>query len=87
MKKRIKKKLIRDGVCPVCKSVCGYAAFDDQFKIALNNCTDCFHVSAIDGKNIIIEHSPQLRETWKQAQNEPPSEEIQKFMKEIGIED
>jgi len=85
MKKRIKKKMVRDGICPCCKSGNGIAHFDSTtYKRFMNVCTDCFTCSIInENGHIEYEVNEEFKKTWQEAEKQPMSPQMKKFLEKL----
>jgi len=86
MKRRIKKKLIRNGVCPICKGCGGMSYWDlATSKRSSNMCTSCFHAADIIDNDVQITFQPEFKKNYEEADKQPLSPSMRQLMKNVGL--
>ena len=62
MKKRIAKKLVRDGICPRCRCEGGISQWSlETCKRVANICDNCFTVAVIDGNGVDMSVDEEMK--------------------------
>ena len=89
MRKKSKKKILRRGACPCCKSYDGVSHYSmDTFKVYYTICWNCFMASYINEKGYVkSEYSAELAKAHERAKDKPVSQEIREFLYQLDLTD
>lgn len=76
MKNRIRKKMVRNGICPRCRGEEGISQFDmGTWKRVSNFCSNCYTVAVISGSGVVMDVDREAKAFFESEEQQETSNE------------